>query len=215
LHPKRIEQIAEHNLERDGIIRFSAFVRFEKEFTSPALCRKLADGGFLGGQAGLESGSERVNAIINKGTEMADIREIIRNFHKTGILLHIYSMVGLPGEHIEDSLMTRDFLKRRHGMIPLGWQIYPLGITELGPLAERAADFGLEVTPMPDEYLVQGTQYRLNDGLSQSESMAMAISIAEELKKYMHPVSRFMDVESHKLFLMAKKSRELSQDDTA
>ncbi|MDD4875760.1 MAG: radical SAM protein [Dehalococcoidales bacterium] len=210
LHPKRIEQIAEYNLGNGETINFSAFIRFEKDFRSPAFCQKLAQGGFLGGQIGLESGSQRVNDIINKGVNLGDAEIIIGNFYRAGILAHIYSIIGLPGETKEDSQMTHDFLKRWHHMITLGWQLYPIGITEHGPLAERAAEFGLELTPMPDEFLIQVMQYRMEKGLSQGESMALTIRFYEKLKRFMHPINKIMDVESHKLFLLAQKAKGLN-----
>lgn len=212
LHPKRIEQITEHNLRSRKIINFSAFIRFEKDFKSRAFCDKLAEGGFLGGQVGLESGSQRVNDIINKGVNLVDAEIIIRNLHRAGILLHIYSVIGLPGETKKDSQMTYDFLKRWHRMITLGWQIYPLGIMEHGPLAERAAEFGLNVTPPPDEFLIQVMQYQMEKGLSQAESMALSIRFYEKLKRFMHPINRIMDVESHKIFLLVQKSKGLNTD---
>ncbi|MFC1954458.1 B12-binding domain-containing radical SAM protein [Chloroflexota bacterium] len=210
LHPNRIEQIAENNLNNGKANNFSAFIRFEKEFKSLSFCRKLAGGGFLGGQVGLESGSQRVNDIINKGVNLSDAEIIIRNFHRAGILIHIYSMIGLPGETREDSQMTHDFLKRWHRMITLGWQIYPIGILENGPLAERAVEFGLELTPMPNDFLIQVMQHKMDNGLSQGESMALAIRFYEKLKHFMHPANRVMDVESQKVFLLAQKSKTMN-----
>ena len=65
---------------------------------------------------------------------------------------------------------------------------------------------------MPDEFLVQVTQYRMKEGLSQGEAMALAVGFYEKLKRFMHPINRIMDVESHKLFLLAQKSKGLSPD---
>jgi anaerobic magnesium-protoporphyrin IX monomethyl ester cyclase len=212
LHPKRLEDIAEYNLSGKKGINFSAFVRFEKEFKSLSFCRKLAEGGFLGGQVGLESGSQKVNDIINKGVDLDDAREILKNFSTAGILMHLYSIVGLPGELKEDSKMTEDFIKQQHRMLTMGWQIYPMGVTEHGPLAFRADEFGLQLTPMPDDYLAQVMQYENKNGLSQAESIAMSVSIYEKLKKHLHPLNNIMDVESHKLFLLAQKSRGNNPD---
>ena len=73
LHPKRLEQIVDYNDNNEKKVNFTAFIRFEKEFKSPTFCQKLADGGFLGGQVGLESGVQRVNDIINKGVDIGDV----------------------------------------------------------------------------------------------------------------------------------------------
>jgi len=104
--------------------------------------------------------------------------------------------------------MTHDFIKRWHKTLMLGWQIYPLGIHEHGPLAGRASEFGLELTPMSDNYLVQVMQYTLKNGMSQAESMATAIRLNESLKKHVNPINNLMDVESHKIILLVKRSKE-------
>lgn len=208
LHPRRIEQITDYNLRNKKAINFSAFIRFEKDFKELAFCEKVAQGGFLGGQVGLESGCQRTNDLINKGVNLGDAEVIIRNLHRAGILIHIYSVIGLPEETRQTAQMTRDFLKRWRRKIPLGWQIYPIGIMEHGPLAARAGEFGLELTPMPDDFLTQVMFYKNEKGLSQPESMAMAIRFYESLKRYLHPINKMMDVESHKVVLLSRKSRE-------
>jgi len=210
LHPKRIEQIAEQNLKSEKKINFSAFIRFEKEFKSPEFCRKLAEGGFLGGQVGLESGSQRVNNIINKGVNLGDAEIIIRNLHKSGILIHLYALVGIPGETMEDAVMTYDFLKRWHRMLTLDWQLYAVYILEHSPLAKRAAEFGLSATPLPDDFLIEVMRYEMEQGLSQSESAKVAIRFCEKLKRFMHPVNDIMDIESVKLVLLAQKSKGIA-----
>jgi len=206
-HPKRIEAIAEENLRSDKKVKFSALFRLEKDFKSKAFCRKLAEGGFLGGYVGLESGSQRVNDIINKGVDLGDAEVIIKNFYETGILLHVYSIIGIPGETEEDALMTYGFFKRWHRWLKLDWQIYPLYVLEQSPLAQRASEFGIEVIPLPDEYLVESMGYRSERGLSQEESMGLAISYTEKLKRFMHPLNQIMDIESLKMFLITQMAR--------
>jgi len=210
LHPDRIEQMAGYNLGQGKKVNFTAFVRFEKEFKSPTFCQKLAEGGFLGGQIGLESGSQRVNDIINKGVDLSDAEVIVENLHKAGILTHLYTVIGIPGETMEDALMTYNFLKRWHEALALGWQIYPLYVVEHGPLNERAAEFGLNTVPLTDEFLSQFMVYEMKNGLSQTESMIVAISFGEELKQFTHPLLDIMDTESHKVFLLAQKSKGIA-----
>ncbi|MBI2909936.1 MAG: B12-binding domain-containing radical SAM protein [Chloroflexi bacterium] len=215
LSPRRLEQIAEHNLAGKDPVKFSAFVRFEKQFESPSLCRKLAAGGFLGGQIGLESGSQRVNEIINKGVGLKSAEAILKNMREAGILIHLYTLIGTPGETAAESKMTRDFIKRRRRELTLGWQIYPLWVLEHGPLAERAGEFGLTIKPLADDILAQITEYEVREGLSQAESTSEAIRHNESLKRYLHPLNRIMDIESHKLFLLAQHAKGIGLEEVA
>jgi radical SAM superfamily enzyme YgiQ (UPF0313 family) len=207
VHPKRLEQIAEENIKSRKQVKYSALFRMEKEFKSIAFCRKLVEGGFLGGYVGLESGSQRVNDIIDKGVDLADAGTIIKNFYKTGILLHVYSIVGTPGETEDDARMTYEFFRRWRRWLPLNWQIYPLYVLEQSPLNMRSAEFGLKVTALPDEYLVESMGYSVEKGITQEASMGLAISYSEKLKGFMHPLSRIMDIESMKLFLIAQMAK--------
>jgi len=206
-HPKRLEAIAEENLRSGNGAKFLALFRIEKEFKSKALCRKLAEGGFLGGYVGLESGSQRVNDIMNKGVDLNDVEEILKNFRETGILLHIYCIIGTPGETEEDALLTYNFLKRWHKWLKLDWQIYSLYVLEQSPLSQRASEFGLEVTPLPDEYLAEYMGYQADKGLSQEKSMSLVISYTEKLRHLMHPLNQIMDIESLKLFLLMQMAK--------
>jgi anaerobic magnesium-protoporphyrin IX monomethyl ester cyclase len=212
VHPKRLEAIAEDNLRTGRKIPFSALFRLEKEFQSKAFCRKLAEGGFLGGYVGLESGSQRVNEIINKGIDVADSGTIIRNFYDAGILLHIFSIIGIPGETREDALMTYEFFKRWRRWITLDWVIYFLYVTEQSAIARRTEELGLEVTPLPPEYLTDVMRYKTASGLTQQEAAALSLSYTEKLRRFLHPLNQIMDIESMALFLLVQRARGIMPD---
>jgi radical SAM superfamily enzyme YgiQ (UPF0313 family) len=207
MHPKRMEAIAEENLKSDRKVKFSALFRLEKEFKSKAFCRKLVEGGFLGGYVGLESGSPRVNNIINKGIDPREAEEIIKNFYATGILLHVFSIVGTPGETREDAVETYEFFKRLHRYLRLEWVIYYLYVLEDSPIVHRAEELGVDATPLPDDYLVTSMRYRTAQGLSQEESASLVLKFEEKLKRYGHPLNSIMDIESMVLFLLGQAAR--------
>ncbi|MFC1914263.1 B12-binding domain-containing radical SAM protein [Chloroflexota bacterium] len=212
VHPRRIEAIAEENLRSERKVNFSALFRLEKEFKSKEFCRKLAEGGFMGGYVGLESGSQRVNDIINKGVDLGDAGVILKNFHDAGILLHVFSIVGIPGETKEDALMAYDFFKRWHRWLKLDWVVYHLYLLEQNPLAQRASEFGLELTPLPDDYLVEFMRYKPVKDLSQEESVGLSISFTEKLRRFAHPLNKIMDIESLVLFLLMQKAKGIPPD---
>jgi anaerobic magnesium-protoporphyrin IX monomethyl ester cyclase len=207
VHPRRLEDIAEDNIDSKNPAKFFALFRLENEFKSRAFCRKLADGGFLGGYVGLESGSSRVNDIINKGIRHADIPIIIKNFYDTGILVHVYSIIGTPGETRDDAIQTYEFFKRWHKYLKLNWQIYPLYVLEQSPLGQNSAEFGIEAAPLPGDYLVEFMLYRMANGLSPEDAAALTIGYTEKLRRFMHPLNRIMDIESMKMFLMIQAAR--------
>lgn len=212
VHPKRLKDIAEANITSGNKVKFFALFRMEKEFKSKEFCTKLAEGGFMGGYVGLESGSQRVNNIINKGINIVDLTPIIKNFKSTRILAHIYSIIGSPGETRQDAAETYKFFKRWHKYLKLGWQIYPLYVLEKSPIGQNASSFGLTVTPLPEDYLTEFMLYKVSSGLSQEESMGLAINYTEQLKSYMHPLSSIMDIESMKMFLLTQMAKGISPE---
>ena len=192
-------------------MKFSALFRMERTFKSLEFCRKVAAGGFIGGHVGLESGSQKVNDIINKGVKLKDVELILGNFHKTGILVHVFSIVGMPGETDADALETFDFFKRLHKRLELGFVVYPLYVLEHSPLAYRAPEFKLQLTPVPDDILVQATDYRVEGAeTSPGKSMMTSISYTEQLSRYLHPLNRVIDIESLTMFLIAQKAKGIA-----
>ncbi|MBA4387684.1 MAG: hypothetical protein C0404_06860 [Verrucomicrobia bacterium] len=205
--PERLEAIAEYNTSLGLQTPFSAFVRFEKEFASEPFCRKLAAGGFIGGQAGLETGTERVNALINKGIDLKLVPAILRNFRRNNILIHVYSMVGFPGETIDEARETFQFIKRHRKNLTLDWQIYPLRVLENGPLARGAAEYGLELQNFPGNVLLPISRYKTTSGMSAEDSNRLSALFEMKLDRYRNPLSELMDVEMYKLILLWIESR--------
>lgn len=103
--------------------------------------------------------------------------------------------------------MTYDFFKRWHRFLKLDWQIYSLYVLEQGPLGQRASEYGIKATPLPEDYLAEIMLYQVENGLSQEESTALSIGYSERLKHFMHPLSKIMDNESLKIFLLAQMAK--------
>ncbi len=75
-----------------------------------------------------------------------------------------------------------------------------------------AADLGVKLTPLPDDYLLTVMDYSSEGGTSQQKSMATTIRFSEELKTLTHPLNRIMDDESASLFLLAQKAKGIAPE---
>ena len=71
---------------------------------------------------------------------------------------------------------------------------------------------GLTTTPLPEDFLIDVMKYKTKQGMSQEESVAVAIRFCEKLKRSMHPMNKIMDIESVKLVLLALKSKGVTPD---
>ena len=68
--------------------------------------------------------------------------------------------------------------------------VYPLYAPEHNPLAYRAPEFKLQLTPVPDDILMQATDYRVEGAeTSPANSMITSISYSEQLSRYLHPLN--------------------------
>ena len=68
---------------------------------------------------GVESGNQRILNLMNKGTEVAIIKEILKESHDAGIKNAVYIMFGFPTETKEEFFDTINFLKENKDNIDL------------------------------------------------------------------------------------------------
>jgi anaerobic magnesium-protoporphyrin IX monomethyl ester cyclase len=66
---------------------------------------------------GIESGSDRVLRLMNKGIKVELIRRINRNFHQAGIATSWMTFLNHPGETWQEALETLDLIEAESPMI--------------------------------------------------------------------------------------------------
>jgi len=76
-------------------------------------------------QFGVEHGSERVLALLDKGTNMRQALKALTLVRKVGMNLGIYLITGIPGEEWEDVAITADLIRNAK---PHDVQISPLAL---------------------------------------------------------------------------------------
>lgn len=85
--------------------------RFEHALDDLQLLQKLYKNGCRMLRFGLESGSQRMLDLMNKGTDIVLTSRILKNCHQAGILNHVYIMFGYWGETAADREQTICFLE--------------------------------------------------------------------------------------------------------
>lgn len=110
LHPNILVAVARGLLAADVRILIRARARFTNDLTLEA-CRLLYRAGvrFLG--LGLESASQRINALFEKHLGQAiNYERVLANLDAAGINAHIYAILGFPSETKAEIASTRDLL---------------------------------------------------------------------------------------------------------
>lgn len=103
-------RISEEILRRKLDIRWLTYARLEKQFDASILS-KWHKAGARVIEWGLESASQYVLDLMDKGIKVEHLQPIIDNATKAGILSKLFCFHNYPGETIEDLAMTLDFIR--------------------------------------------------------------------------------------------------------
>ncbi|MAF95650.1 MAG: hypothetical protein CMM60_07850 [Rhodospirillaceae bacterium] len=79
-------------------VYWATMIRFEKQFEDPAILEKLYHAGCRVLEFGLESGSQEVLDMIDKGAALTTVKTILENCRRSGIFTVVFLIVGMPGE---------------------------------------------------------------------------------------------------------------------
>jgi hypothetical protein len=101
-------------------LAFSCYTnaRFEQQFT-PELCEKISKAGFRLLFFGLESGSNRVLSLMEKGITKELAIEVCKNVYSAGIWNRLYVFFGFPTETRDEARETINFLVNNRNIIRL------------------------------------------------------------------------------------------------
>lgn len=104
---KRMQGIC--NLLKDLKIIYRCFIR--SDTVDRQILQSMHDSGCVEVGVGLESGSQRILNIVNKGETVNKNLEAIKTCHDIGIRVKGFIIIGLPGENRESVRETVEFLK--------------------------------------------------------------------------------------------------------
>ena len=110
LSPPRMKALAEGLIKTRGRLSWDGFVRFEKAFLGLTL-PLAARAGFEMAFWGLETGSQKMQVMIDKCVDLAIAKRVLATAHRAGIYNRMMVMYGFPGETLDDFLETYNFLQ--------------------------------------------------------------------------------------------------------
>lgn len=108
--PAYLNRLADEIIKQELTIDYAIFGRLEKEFNKELL-EKLYKSGLRSVYWGLESGSQKVLDIMNKGIKLENVLQILKDSHEVGISNMVGIIVNFPTETMEEYVETLDFLK--------------------------------------------------------------------------------------------------------
>lgn len=145
--PRQLREIAAAVSELPFRPRWSARVRFEDALTLDTLQRAAA-AGLEELWIGLESGSERVRALMDKGVSQATVERVLESCAAACVRVRALCLLGHPGETVEEAAATVDLLLSRPHQIAAA-SLSPFQLMRRSPMGQDPGRFGLSVRPDP------------------------------------------------------------------
>lgn len=166
-------------LKGSGII-WDACVRFDSgkfDFT------KLYNGGCRLLRFGLESGSQSILNLMNKGINLNNVAEMLKKCFESGIGTFVFFFTGFPGETKDNAYETLYFIKRNAKYINFanGGNTFYLGIGS--PVYLNPIKYGIEIVNDNNRDLSLGASYISHNGMEKEEIAFMAKVQHIEIKK--------------------------------
>jgi anaerobic magnesium-protoporphyrin IX monomethyl ester cyclase len=170
-------------------IRWECFARMEPRFKDINFCKLLAKAGCMFLQFGLESVSQKILTYENKATRVSEYPMILKNTCESGIMNHIFLLIGTPYDNLLEAIKILAFLEEYgqyiHTIRPI---IYKT--SKWSPNAFNAESKGLTVDkygPDLDIYLEMWKK-RPKYGMSIQQAKIVA-KILELWVRYKHKVN--------------------------
>jgi hypothetical protein len=109
--PAALKELALELLRRKVSISWWTNIRLENAFTRD-LCRLLAASGCIAVTGGLETASDRLLALMNKGVTVRQAAQVCRNLSSAGIMVHAYLMYGFPTQTEQETVDSLEIVRQ-------------------------------------------------------------------------------------------------------
>jgi anaerobic magnesium-protoporphyrin IX monomethyl ester cyclase len=163
---------------------FTGLVKFEKYFTAEDFCG-IYDVGFRSLYVGLESGSERVLALMRKNNTQATMLKNLSDATHAGIWMHCFVFFGFPGETEADAQETYDFIMGNTEIIgSVGCGTFSL--EHNAPIYKHYMDFGLSLKVLNKNDLDVYYNYEVNQGIDAAQAEAWADKLNSTIDEVDH-----------------------------
>lgn len=110
LYPEMVHTLCDYLIDKKHDFKWTCQTRLDK--IDKAILVKMKKAGCMLIHFGVETGSERILKIIDKGITLEQIRNGINLVHSVGIQTACFFMFGFPTETLNDVNKTIDFAKR-------------------------------------------------------------------------------------------------------
>jgi hypothetical protein len=139
--------------------RWACDIRAESALT-PECCQEIAKGGALSFAVGIESGSQRILKLINKGIRGPAMQSAVRNLAASGIAVEWMCFTHFPTETLSEAMKTLYFIEEQQENIAL-FTCGNFSLVHRAKVACHPEDFGIaDVWQVAGDDFIQALFYR-------------------------------------------------------
>jgi anaerobic magnesium-protoporphyrin IX monomethyl ester cyclase len=160
--PSYLDRLSKAILGAGLDIHWSAELRMERVYSTDR-CETMAKAGCVSVSFGMESGSQRVLDLIDKGTKVSYMAETMKNFGLTGVAVQLMAFQGFPTESAEDRKETYKFIEQNSPHYSTGG-IGKFQLTGTSIVAKNPERFGIKVIETQDADIARSLLYLEGDG---------------------------------------------------
>lgn len=144
LPPALMRRFAEAVLEESLVVSWWGNVRFDAALTSMASL--LAQAGCVRLTGGLETASERLLQVVDKGVTLRQAAQVTKALSDAGISVHAYLIYGYPTQTVQETIDSLEFVRQlfRAGYVQTAYW-HRFSLTEYSPIRRDPGRFGLVV----------------------------------------------------------------------
>lgn len=130
-------------IERSSIdIQWSAELRLETKISDPNLAYMLKNAGCVAISFGLESASQRILELIDKGVQIGNVPSVLKSLKDVDIGAQMMAFTGFPSETELEAQTTFDFLREQKNNWALA-MVGEFGLTQGAIVAKSPELFGV------------------------------------------------------------------------
>lgn len=190
--PKALLAMADEIVRRGLSVSWWGNIRFEAAFTRER-CARLAASGCVAVTGGLESASNRLLALMDKGVSVEQVARVTKAFTDAGVLVHAYLMYGFP---TQTEAETIDSLERVRQLFAAGcldsayWHRF--SATAHAPIGLHPERYGVRLLPAPDAPFARNDLAFVDP--TGCDHAALGAGLAKAVYNYMHGLGLDDDV---------------------
>jgi hypothetical protein len=168
ISPNYMKNMSKRIIEELPGISWYTCARAEEGFTKE-VCDVAQKAGLKLILWGLESGSERVLKLINKGITKDTYLKILRNSSDVGVWNHAFVFFGFPSEELVETIETTNMLVENKDIIH-SYGMGPFSLGKYSPIANNPDQFFIDyIAPTDQEFATATDNFTTTQGLTRDE----------------------------------------------